>query len=249
VVEHTYLGYPLKISLQDDVGEEWYDTLYTDDRVPDVEFLQRGQLKAGAIVFDLGAHQGVVAMILARLVGETGLVVAVEATRHNASVAVENCRINGITNVVVTQAVAAEQAGLKLSFSETLNGAVGDTLMPVEMSSVSIDSLALVHGCPQVVFVDVEGYECQVLEGGRKALADGADFLVEVHLGRGLERHGSVEKILSYFPLEQYGLFWSPEENIQFQGFTDAGSLPKERFFLVAFARNGNANGTPSAAA
>jgi FkbM family methyltransferase len=237
VVEHRYLDFPLKISIQDEVGQEWYDTLYSSDRLPEIEFLQRGQLKAGAKVFDLGAHQGVVGMVLTRLVGDSGLVVAVEGTQHNANVAMENCRLNGIANMVVLRAVAAEAAGLKMSFSETLNGMVGDTLMPVEVTSVSIDSLAVEYGLPQVVFVDVEGYECQVLDGGQKALAGGADFFVEVHLGAGLERHGSVEKVLSYFPTDRFDLFCSPEEPLAFRPVTDLASLPKVRFFLIAFAK------------
>ena len=84
IVEHTYLGHPLKISIQDDLAEEWYDNLYASESMPEIEFLQRGRLKTGARVFDLGAHQAVVAMILARVVGDSGSVIAVEGTRYNA---------------------------------------------------------------------------------------------------------------------------------------------------------------------
>ena len=87
MVEHEYLGYPLKISIQDHVAAEWYDNLYGPDSMSEIAFLQQGRLKPGATVFDLGAHQGVFAMILARMVGETGKVIAVEGTRHNATVA------------------------------------------------------------------------------------------------------------------------------------------------------------------
>ncbi len=186
VVEHTYVGHSLKISLQDYVAEEWYDKLYETERMPEIEYLQNGQLKPGARVFDLGAHQGVIAMILARLVGDTGSVVAVEGTKHNAEVAQENVRLNGITNMTVKHAVAAEQAGLKMKFSATLNGAVGDNLLPVEVTSISIDSLAEEFGLPNIVFVDVEGYECQVLDGGKKSAGRRRRFL-----RRGSRRHRS----------------------------------------------------------
>ena len=237
VVEHTYLGFPLKISIQDDVAAEWYDHLYGADSMSEIGFLQRGRLKAGATVFDLGAHQGVFAMILARIVGESGSVIAVEGTKHNANVAVENCRLNDMTNLTVINAVAAEKPGLNLSFSATLNGAVGDDQVPTETTSVSIDSLAETHGTPDLVFVDVEGYECQVLEGGKQAFAANTDFFVEVHLGAGLERHGSVDKVLAYFPAPKYTLYWSPAAKIDFQLLKDRADVPSERFFLVAFAQ------------
>ena len=237
VVEHDYLGFPLKISIQDHVAEEWYDRLHDADSMEEITFLQNGRLKQGARVFDLGAHQGVIAMILARLVGDSGEVVAVEGTKHNARVAEENVRLNAMTNLHIKHAVAAERAGMKMTFSATLNGAVGDNLLPVEVTSVSIDSLAEEYGAPDVVFVDVEGYECQVLDGGKKAFEAHADFFIEVHANLGLERHGSVQKVLSYFEDSKYSLLWSPCENYDFQPLTDRASAPTERFYLVAFAK------------
>jgi FkbM family methyltransferase len=238
VVEHAYLGYPLKISIQDHVAEEWYDVLWGDGSMAEIGFPRKGRrLKPGARVFDLGAHQGVVAMVLARMVGDTGFVVAVEGTKHNADVAEENRRLNGMSNLAVRHAVAAEKAGMKMSFSATLNGAVGDNLLPVEVISVSIDSLAEEYGVPDVVYVDVEGYECQVLDGGKKALDTCADFFVEVHAKIGLERFGSVQKVLSYFDDAKYDLYWSAGESFEFQPLTDRASAPSERFFLVALSK------------
>ena len=237
VVEHTYIGFPLKISIQDATADQWYDKLYVNDSIPEVEYLRKGRLKPGATLFDLGAHQGVVAMVLARMVGDSGLVVAVEGTKHNVDVALENCRLNGITNLIVKHAVAAEKPGIKMSFSDSLNGAVGDDFMSTEVTSISVDSLAAEHGCPQVVFIDVEGYECQVLDGAQKTLSQDVDFFVEVHAGLGLERHGSVEKVLSYFPLSKYELFWSDQEDIKFHALTELVAPSQKRFFLIAFAR------------
>ena len=108
-VEHLYLGHRLKVSIRDGLAEGWYD--HDWKAMPEVEFLKRGRLKTGATVFDIGAHQCLVAMVLAKVVGESGLVVAVEGTRHNAEVAVENCRINCLANVQVKHSVA-EHHGL-----------------------------------------------------------------------------------------------------------------------------------------
>jgi len=206
--------------------------------MPEIEFLQHSRLKHGATVFDIGAHQGVVAMVLARVVGETGLIVTVEGTHHNTQVAIENYAMNNIHNVVVKHAVAAEKSGLLLSFSESLNGAVGGGLFPTQVSSVRVDSLAAEYRHPEVVFIDVEGYECQVLEGAKQTIKAGADFFVEVHAGGGLEQHGSVERLLAHFRPTEYDIHWSEGEQATFQPLRDPMNLPRHKFFICCLTRH-----------
>src|SRR5262245_32903595 len=88
VVRHEYGGFPFEVVITDPVGADWYD--HDVPLPPEVPLLRRGRLRTGARVFDLGAHQGVVALILARIVGAGGQVVAVEAMAHNARCAEEN---------------------------------------------------------------------------------------------------------------------------------------------------------------
>jgi FkbM family methyltransferase len=235
VVEHVYHGQKLNVSLQDELAAGWYDQDW--GKMPELTLLQSSRLKPKATVFDIGAHQGVVAMVLSRLVGADGQVVAVEGTRHNARVAVENCRLNGVENIHVRHAVGAAQAGLTMTFSETLNGAVDARLLPVNVISVSVDSLAGEFEHPDVVFIDVEGYECQVLEGARATIARGADFFVEVHTGIGLEKFGSVKQVLANFKAEAFDLFWAKAEGAEFVALANEACLPDTKFFLVALAR------------
>src|SRR5437868_6156695 len=83
-VRHTYGGTPLEIELADPLGAAWYDRDWP--ALPEIELLSRHRLRPGARVFDLGAHQGVVALMLAQAVGPDGQVVAVEASPHNVAV-------------------------------------------------------------------------------------------------------------------------------------------------------------------
>jgi hypothetical protein len=71
----------------------------------------------------------------------------------------------------------------------------------IEVNAYSIDDLAEQLGTPDVLFIDVEGFECEVLRGGQRTLATKPDCFVEVDVNAGLEKFGgSVEPIFSLFP-------------------------------------------------
>ena len=90
-----------------------------------------------------------------------------------------------------------------------------------------------------MLFIDVDGFECQVLRGGRATLAQVPDCFVEVHIGKGLEAEGgSLAEVLSFFPAERYDLWAASEEQRQFVPFDRSSVLVKSRFFLAALARS-----------
>jgi FkbM family methyltransferase len=190
VVHHVYGGVPLTVALRDPLGEGWYDHDWAPQ--PELTFLlERSRLRGGARVFDLGAHHGVVALMCAAHVGD-GLVVAVEAEPHNAAVASENARLNAGLPLLVEHAAVAAQSGT-LWFSEGLNGAVrgGGRAGKVPVPAVTIDELAKRHGWPDVVLIDVEGFEGRAIEGASDVLAIGkTDFCIEIHDAATLGPHG-----------------------------------------------------------
>jgi len=236
-VSHMFGDEPLQVLLADPEGAGWYDHDWKP--LAEVELLKQGKLRPGARVFDMGAHQCVVALLLAKIVGESGFVLAVEPNAHNVAVGKENTKLNHAPQIQVVQGAVAESSGT-IAVSKGLNCQVDDGShqwgsMPVP--SFSIDDLSREYGTPDVLFLDVEGYECRALSGAVETLKSRPDCFVEVHVGGGLEKFGSVSEVLSFFPKEQYSLFVRTEAQDNFTELPAYGDLPRERFFLVALHR------------
>ena len=92
-VRRSWAGYQFDLWISDPTAKSWYDR--DAPEIPtEMSFLAQHRLRSGATVFDCGAHQCVIAMILAKFVGATGKVVAVEASPHNYEAAIRNCHLN-----------------------------------------------------------------------------------------------------------------------------------------------------------
>ncbi len=231
-VTHRYGASELRIRLEDPLAEAWYDRDWKEPEM--VRFLrEHGALPRGATVFDMGAHQGVLALILAGVVGADGRVLAVEAEPHNARLAAVNCELNAAGNVSVIHAAAAAQEGFA-TFAEGLTGQVDEQTGAgnVTVPALTVDGLASTYGTPDAVLVDVEGYEEQVLKGARQTLANGStSFLVEVHDEDTLGTFGASARSVIEF-LSGFETFVAKEDDEPFTPLQ--GPPPSGRFFLAA---------------
>jgi FkbM family methyltransferase len=231
-VRHTYGGLPLTLSIEDYEARSWYDLDWPALR--ELKLLASGKLRPGATVFEIGAHQGVVAMMLADMVGPTGRVIAVEADPRSAEIARRNVALNGMHNVEVLHAAVAATPG-EIQFTEASHvdrGEPGQRGRTVK--AVTVDGMAKEHGVPAVLFIDVEGYECEVLRGAQTVLGTRPDLFIEVHVGRGLESFGgSLGDVLGYLPAASEVYVADPDRG-EFVPMASGGNVLESRFFLVA---------------
>lgn len=95
--------------LADPVAYAWYDADWGVG--PEFRRLLEHRLKLGAMVFNLGAHRCVVAMILAEAVGKTGKVLALGASAHDAAMGERNRELKGCENLEIVRAAVAEKFG------------------------------------------------------------------------------------------------------------------------------------------
>lgn len=228
IVEHNYGGNRLTVSLADHMSAQWYDHDWAE--LSEIKFFKSRRSWEGALVFDLGAHQAVVALQLAGMAGSSGRVVAVEGGRRNFELAMQNKRLNHADNLIVLHAVVDSASGSTVSFGDQINGAVSASGTPV--TSCSIDGLAAEYGVPDLVMLDIEGYECRALAGARQSLKVVPNWCIEVHAGCGLESFGgSVEQVIQPFKNNGYSLYCYVEEGDEVHALTE---IPQGRFFLIA---------------
>ena len=134
-------------------------------------------LSAGGVFWDIGAHAGFFTVLGARLVGDTGRVLAVEPIAENRRRLLESIRLNRLENVVVLPYAVAAEPGKGVLYAEgassmwTLRRRDGTTEQAVEcLSLAGLSELA--PSPPDVVKIDVEGAELDVLRGGVELLLD-----------------------------------------------------------------------------
>lgn len=229
---HIYGGIPLKIFINDRNSKLWYDhNLFRDE----IKFLQQNGLKEGARVFDIGAHQCVIALILSKIVGSSGAVLGVEMSPYDTEMAEINKRNNKAQNLHIVNAAVGEKNGYALIRGHRVLQSTS-RLLAEEVRLVTIDELATQFFLPSLLYIDVEGYECKVLEGAKNTMQHYPDCCIEVHVKAGLEENGgSVEKLVSYFPKEKYTLYMAPPcGQCTFIPFNTNSEMTKKRFYLTA---------------
>jgi FkbM family methyltransferase len=148
--------------------------------------LYRRLVKAGDIILDIGANIGAHTMPLARLVGETGMVVAFEPTKYAYTKLIRNAALNPELGPRIAawqmMLVGSETDSLPdaiysswpLESSSDLHSAHQGRLMPTEGAAVStLDGHVRRHGLQKIDFIklDVDGNEFDVLSGGQQTLA------------------------------------------------------------------------------
>src|ERR1700691_5727490 len=238
-VRRTWAGYQFNLWISDPTSESWYDR-DSPEVPPEMSFLAQHRLRPGATVFDCGAHQCVIAMVMAKFVGANGKVVAVEASPLNYDTAMRNCELNAASNVTVIHAAVSDTLD-PIEFNVRGNGQVDDgtgTWGKISVTSVSVDELARRYGPPDVLFVDVEGFESKVLRGAIDTLSrHRPDCFFEMHVGCGLEKFGgSVKSMTDSLGRLGYQLWMGSEELDGFVPFSEHSPLVKARFFLIATA-------------
>ena len=165
----------------------------------------------GDVVLDVGANIGYYTIMIARRVGSSGKIYAMEPEPRNFDLLQRNIRLNGAEGIVETFQMGASNAPgverLNVSpFSnlhsflsqpgEPANGSNAGDFTEVPMTDLS----SFIQGKRRVdlLRMDIEGYEVEVLTGLEKAIRDGSwtgKILFECHFPRYNELHSMREPL------------------------------------------------------
>jgi FkbM family methyltransferase len=218
-------GIWMQIRLPEEAG------FWRGDHEPEVQNAILAALRPGVVVYDVGAHVGTMALGAARLVGESGRVVAFDGDPENVERLRRNSARNGLDThlQVVHAAVWSRTASDGISFrrgttAKSQGGVEADGTRPVlargeviNVPAITLDDFIVAGGPqPQLVKIDVEGGECEVLRGGARLFATQRPFIiVEVH------HQPAAERITAWLYEYRYEAQWN---------------IPKEKFPRRLFA-------------
>jgi FkbM family methyltransferase len=169
-------GEKIVIPPQDFVGRSVY---YFGDLDPKISWICRKILRPGDTALDIGGNCGVIALRMARLVGERGVVHTFEPQPHLASLMTKSAELNRFSQLHVHQlALGAQEDSLDLYIPHINMGAAslvernGDgrvIQVPVKKSGSFLEQLGL--GPIRLIKIDVEGFEDAVFTGAMDFLA------------------------------------------------------------------------------
>lgn len=148
-----------------------YETFVTD--------VLEALLRPGMTFFDVGANIGMYTALGARIVGQTGHIVAIEPGPANVAVIQETVRLNCFENVTIVARAAgdrAEQVSLYLCGDNPADHRLHDPTgrrRQVTVETVTLDALAFECGVTRadVVKIDTQGSEAAVFAGMTQLLA------------------------------------------------------------------------------
>ena len=142
--------------------EDWFED--------EIGFVRRC-MAPGMRALDIGANYGLYTLALARAVGPTGRVWAVEPASTTAAFLSESVTLNGLQQVTVLQLALSDRDGLarlRLDDNAELNSLTAGEGHGEEVRLTTLENLAAATGCSALDFIklDAEGEEERIVSGG-----------------------------------------------------------------------------------
>ena len=146
-----------------------------------IEIIQ-SYLYPGSVIVDLGANEGYFSVIAAKLVGDSGRVVAVEPQSRLQSVINKNLDLNHCSNTEVLQTVVSDKREkMMLHLSPDMNSGstslMQTTRYPLQKQEIAGLTLAEIfqeQGVTEcdLLKVDIEGWEYEAIMGSRELFSN-----------------------------------------------------------------------------
>lgn len=153
-------------------------------------YVHRYTPKPGETVWDAGAHSGLTAYFLSKLVGPAGRVYAFEPDDFNYEYLERNLQLHGLSNVTPVRKALNDTTGYAdFNMDGTMSAGIHDRLIYSGNGQLKrVETISLADACqefgsvPSYIKMDIEGSETAVIEGSREFLrSHPIHFAIEGH--------------------------------------------------------------------
>lgn len=140
---------------------------------PSVNLALQDLCEPGAVVFDVGCHDGQLTLLMSRLVGPRGIVCSFEANPHILDLCTHNLIRNGCNNFFMTHGAVWKKSGEFLNLHIPQNNWQAASLsyqptddLPTPVITVALDDFINTKKLePEIIKMDIEGSEFEALQG------------------------------------------------------------------------------------
>jgi FkbM family methyltransferase len=194
IISDLYGEYRFALDLSDDDLQSSFYYFMPENYEHETQRYIRNYVKPGMVALDIGAHVGLMSLLLAHKVGKTGKVYSFEPNKENFLQFQRNIDLNSLSQVQASQKALSNKSGEDYlvhaghSSGYFLSNAKPNTdnrLQLEKISTLTLDEFVDEHNLSKIdlVKLDAEGGEHLVLEGGKKALKRGVvpNIICEVH--------------------------------------------------------------------
>ncbi len=224
VHETVLLGEPLRFAVKTKREITRIDSLVGEE-----EFITRllEAIQPGDVCYDVGANIGMVTILIAARHRDARVVVhAFEPEPRHAAELSTNAALNNLSDIHVHEiALGADPGKLELFVDADL-GSGGHSLVQGHTPAAEAHEVDVQRGCdfardhgvePDVVKIDVEGWEFDTLTGMDELFASGRirELLVELHPHTLNQRGQSPESIRTWLADRGYHSVWTKDRNHQ----------------------------------
>jgi FkbM family methyltransferase len=185
-------------------------------RTPEQAFLENLAV-AGQVIFDVGAFEGLITLFFAR---KAHHVVCYEPSSRNYARLCQNLELNGVKNVIARKYGVGANVHRSLMASDprmaggaTLSGNISATIRrlagahteQIEITTLDEDLAAAHLPEPDLIKIDVEGYELAVLQGAKHLLESKHPALyLEMHGETMSEKRANVKALVTHLKSHGY---------------------------------------------
>jgi FkbM family methyltransferase len=173
-------------------------------------YVELSEISEGSVVIDLGAYSALTSIIFDQRVGQTGLVVAIEADRENYLTCVKNSSLyEKITKKkihLVNAAIWRDTNGIIFSSEGTMGSSVVDIIGNDRAENIFVNTVTLMSLANDFKLERVDFIKCDI-EGAESVALNAPDFfnkykpriVIECHIVDGVSTEYSCRSFMENF--------------------------------------------------